>query len=52
MTTLDEQDNARTAALKAAKEMVRQLRIAYPHRVPDSIKRTCNEYVKHVLAND
>ncbi len=51
-STLEKQDKARAAALAAAKEMVRQLRIAYPHRVPTSIHRVCDSFVKYVLAQD
>lgn len=44
-----DQDEHRKAALEAAREMIRHLQQAYPHRTPPSIKRTCNLYVQHVL---
>ena len=47
--SVEQDDENRAAALEAAREMVKHLKAAYPHRVDDSIKQTCDLYVRHVL---
>lgn len=49
---MEDREKSRAAAVEAAKELVNHLKAAYPHRVDDSIKQTCDLYVRHVLESE